>query len=95
MKKHFIVSLVKNGLLGGCIIADLEAITYRSGKMSIPKEYRCLQIKYKDIGKVTEGRLSVLPTVRIELQSGEEYEFVVFFGKNIFVNTLKSMGVDA
>ena len=28
MKKYFIVSLVKNGILGGGIVADSEAITY-------------------------------------------------------------------
>lgn len=42
MKKYFIVSLVKNGILGGGIVADSEAITYRTGKVTIPQEYRHL-----------------------------------------------------
>ena len=38
MKKYFIVSLVKNGILGGGIVADSEAITYRTGKVTIPHQ---------------------------------------------------------
>ena len=34
MKKYFVVSLVKNGLIGGGISADSEAITYRTGKVT-------------------------------------------------------------
>ena len=37
MKKYFIVSLIKNGILGGGIVADTEAITYHSGKLTIPQ----------------------------------------------------------
>ena len=49
MKKYFVVSLVKNGILGGGIVADSEAITYHTGKVTVPKEYRHLEMKYKDI----------------------------------------------
>ena len=34
MKKYFFVSLVKNGILGGGIVADSEAITYHTGKLT-------------------------------------------------------------
>lgn len=95
MKKYFIVSLVKNGILGGSIVADLEAITYHTGKVTVPKEYRHLEMKYKDICKVTPGWLFILPTVLIEMQNGEEFKFAVFFSRKRFINTLRSMGVDA
>ena len=55
MKKYFFVSLVKNGILGGDIVADSEAITYHTGKLTIPKEYRHLILKYEDICEVTKG----------------------------------------
>ena len=55
MKKYFFVSLVKNGILGGGIVADSEAITYRTGKVTIPQEYRHLVMKYEDIARVTKG----------------------------------------
>ena len=53
MKKYFVVSLVKNGLIGGGISADSEAITYRTGKVTIPREYRHLVMKYEDICEVS------------------------------------------
>ena len=94
MKRFFIVSLVKDGLLGGGIVADAEAITYRTGKLTIPQEYRHLVIKYEDICKVTKGRFIILPTVTIKIQNGNEYKFVVFFSSKRFVNTLRKMGVN-
>ena len=95
MKKHFIVSLVKNGILGGSIVADSEAITYHTGKLTIPDRYRHLEMKYKDICKVTTGQLFILPTVLVEMRNGEAFKFAVFFGRKRFLHTLRHMGVDA
>ena len=94
MKKYFVVSLVKNGILGGGIVADSEAITYHTGKATVPKEYRHLEMKYKDISEVTTGWLFILPTVLIKMQNGEEFKFAVFFSRKRFVNTLRDMGVN-
>ena len=94
MKKYFVVSFVKNGILGGGIVADAEAITYHTGKLTVPKEYRHLEMKYKDICNVTTGWLFILPTVLIKMRNGEEFKFAVFFSRKRFVNTLRGMGVD-
>jgi len=94
-KKYFIVSLIKNGILGGGIVADSEAITYHTGKVTIPNEYRHLVMKYADICEVTKGWLFILPTVSIKMRTGAEYKFAVFFGRKRFINTLRAMGVDA
>ena len=93
MKKYFVVSLVKNGILGGGIVADEEAITYRTGKVTVRREYRNLVMKYEEIREVTAGWLFILPTVTVKLRSGEEYKFAVFFGRNRLVNLLRDMGV--
>ena len=93
MKKYFVVSLVKNGILGGGIVADSEAITYHTGKITVPNEYRHLEMKYKDIHKVTTDRLFVLPTVLIKMKNGKEFKFVVFFNRKRFLNVLRNMGV--
>ena len=95
MKKYFVVSLVKNGILGGGIVADSEAITYRTGKVTVSREYRNLVMKYEDICQVTPGWLFILPTVTVQMRNGEEYKFTVFFGRNRLVNLLKDMGVGA
>lgn len=81
MKNTFMVSLCKNGILGGWIVIDAEAITYRTGKVTIPEKYKNLKMKYKDIFSVTEGSLLFLPTVIVKMKNEEEYKFVVFARK--------------
>ena len=93
MKKYFVVSLVKNGLIGGGISADSEAITYRTGKVTIPQEYRHLVMKYEDICEVSSEWLFVLPTVTVKMRNGNEYKFAIFFNRKHFVDTLINMGV--
>lgn len=93
MKKYFVVSLIKNGILGGGIVADSEGITYRTGKVTVSPEYRNLVMKYEDIRQVTTGWLFILPTVTVEMRNGNEYKFAVFFSRKRFVDTLTGMGV--
>ena len=94
MKKYFVVSLVRGGLLGGGIVADAEGITYHTGKVTIPQEYRHLEMKYEDICEVTVGWLFVLPTVTVKMRNGKEYKFAIFFNRKRFVDTLRDMGVE-
>ena len=93
MKNYFAVSLVKNGILGGDIVADEEAITYHTGKLTVPQEYRNLVMRYENISKVTKGWLFVLPTVTVKMKNGSEYTFAVFFGRNRFLDILTDKGV--
>lgn len=93
MKKYFVVSLVKNGILGGGIVADAEAITYHTGKVTVPEEDRRLVMKYEEIREVTKGWLFILPMVLVKLKNGKEHKFVVFFSRKRFVNTLRDHGV--
>lgn len=89
MRKYFIVSLCKNGILGGGITADSDAITFHTGKVTIPQKYRHLVMPYKDICGLEVGWLFVLPTVSVKMCDGEEYRFVVF-NRGRFVNTVKT-----
>ena len=93
MKKHFAVSLIKNGLIGGSIVADEEAITYKTGKLTVPPEYRELVMKYEQICQVTKQWLFILPTITVKMQNGNEYKFAVFFGRDSLVGILEEMGV--
>ena len=95
MKQYFVVSLIKYGILGGGITVDADAITYHTGKLTIPQEYRHLVMKYEEICGLTEGWLLFLPTVTVKMRNGNEYRFAVFFSRNRFINTLRDMGVDA
>ena len=93
MKKYFIVSLIKNGILGGGIVADSEAITYQTGKVTLPQKYRHLVLNYKDISEVTKGWLFILPIIMVKMLDGNEYKFAVFFGRKRLVDIITSKGV--
>ena len=92
MKQYFIVSLCKNGILGGGIVANAESITYHTGKVTIPDKYKKIEMKYVDIKGLTTSRLLLLPIVTVEMSDGEEYKFVVFARKR-FLKLLKEVGV--
>lgn len=92
MKKYYLVSLCKNGILGGSIVADEEAITYKTGKITIPKEYKNLKMRYKDIVSMTIGKILFLPTVSLKMSCGKEYRFVVFARKHL-VDLLYGKGI--
>ena len=70
MKNYFIVSLCKNGILGGGITADHEAVTYHTGKVTVPAKYKKLEMKYRDIASMANGRLFIWPTVTLKMNSG-------------------------
>lgn len=93
MKNYFIVSLIKNGILGGGMTADAEAIIYHTGKVTVPNEYRRLVMKYSDIRQVETGRTLLMPTVAFKMQNGEEYKFAVFFGQKRLLEILREKGV--
>lgn len=90
MKNYFIVSLCKNGILGGGIIVDADKITYKTGKLTVPEKYRNLELKYEDILSMKRGWLLVLPTVSFQMKNGEEYKFVVFAPER-FVRVVNGM----
>ena len=93
MKKYFVVSLVRNGILGGGMVADAEAITYHTGKVTVPTEYRKLVMKYDEISEVTKGWLFILSTVLVKMKNGNAYKFVVFFSRKRLIDTVKERGV--
>lgn len=95
MKQYYVVSLIKNGILGGGLVANTEAITYHTGKITIPQEYRQIEMKYEDIQEVIQGWLFILPTVTLKMRNQKEYKFAMFFNRKRLINTLKNMGVKA
>lgn len=92
MKKYFIVSLCRNGILGGGIIADNQKITYKTGKLTVPDTFRNLEMRYEDIAGITMGWLLFFPTVTIKMKDSEGYKFIVFARKK-FLKMIKEMGV--
>lgn len=96
MKKYFIVSLCRNGLLGGGIVVDENKITYKTGKLTIPDKFRNLEMRYSEIEGFSVGRLLGLPTVTIKMKDSESYKFVVFARKKFMREVIQhKMGKEA
>ena len=89
MNKYFIASLCKNGIIGGAIVADDEAITYKTNKLTVPVELRNLKMRYQDIKRTEAGWLFVFPTVSVEMKNGVVHKFVIFDRKG-FINLVNN-----
>ena len=61
MKKFYIASICRGGILGGGIFADDEGITFRTGKVTVPAALRNLEMKYGDIRDFSEKRVLFFP----------------------------------
>lgn len=83
MKKYFIVSLCKNGILGGGLLADDTALHYRTGKVTVSPEIRHIVMPYEDIRSVSTGWLICFPTVSLSMKDGKNYRFIVFARKKL------------
>lgn len=90
MKEYFIASICRNGLLGGAIIADDAAITYKTGKVTVSPELRNLPLKYKDIKGFSEKQVLCFSVFSIEMNDGEVYKFLIFQPKR-FRTLLREM----
>ncbi len=83
MKKLFMASLCKNGVLGGGLLASDDSLTFMTGKVTVPAEYRSLKMPYADIIAVERGFLTVFPTLTLTLKNGKSHKFVVFAPKRL------------
>ena len=91
MKKHFIASLCRGGgLIGGALVVDDTGITYKTNKLTVPNEYRNLEMKYSDITGISKGWLLILPIITIAMSNGETYKFFVV-GRNGICTMFNSM----
>lgn len=88
MKKTYMVSLCRQGVLGGWIIADEAGMTYRTGKTTVDRRFRNLQMPYRDMAGYEKGRW----TVSLHMKNGETFPFLVFAGKS-FIEHLHRCGV--
>ena len=81
MRKYFIASLCKNGILGGGIQVTEDAVLYHTEKLTVPEQDRRIVMNYSEICGLTPGWLLFLPTVNFNMRHGEEIRFVIFARK--------------
>ncbi len=77
MKYTFSCSLVRSGLIGGGLFLDDEALTYKTGKLTIEPKLRNLVLPLKDITGIS-WKTAVFPIATVTMADGEEYSFMIF-----------------
>ncbi len=78
MRKYFIASLCRNGILGGGIVAENDRYTYHTNKLSVPATSRNIEMKYENIRDISRGWLLCFPTVTVRMKNGDENRFILF-----------------
>lgn len=82
MKKIFICSLCRDGILGGALYLDESSITYKTNKLTVDKAYKNLILPLEKIENLTWKRI-LFPIATFRMKNGEEYKFIIF-NKNRF-----------
>ena len=83
MRKSFMCSLCHNGILGGALYLDNDAVTYKTTKLTVDKKYRNLALPLKEIREITWKRI-LFPIATFHMNNGEEYTFLIF-NKSLFL----------
>lgn len=78
MKEAFYGSLCYEGLRGGAIQVNDQAVIYKNQTLTLPDEYKNIEMPFQDIEKVEKGRAGLFPAVTIYLKNGKKYKLVVF-----------------
>ena len=77
MKKTFICSLCRGGIIGGALHLTDSAVTYRTNKLTVDPLYRNLTLPLDRIESVS-WRWIVLPVATFHISGGAEYSFIIF-----------------
>lgn len=83
MKKYYLASLCKNGILGGGLIADETALHYRTNKLTVPPEIRHIIMPYEEMLSVVPGRMLIFSTLTFSMKDGKTWKYVVFGRKKL------------
>ena len=75
--KAFACSLCHNGILGGGLYLDSQALTYKTNKLTVDKKYRNLVLPMKEIQEIS-WKWIVFPVATVHMQNGESYQFIIF-----------------
>jgi hypothetical protein len=75
--KSFACSLCHNGILGGGLYLDSQALTYKTNKLTVDDKYRKLVLPMKEIQEIS-WKWIVFPVATVHMQNGELYQFIIF-----------------
>lgn len=77
MRKAFMCSLCKDGILGGGLYLDDQSIIYRTQKLTVNEKYRNLVLPLDEIRKI-EWKWTVFPVAAFHIKNGEKYKIIIF-----------------
>lgn len=77
MRKAFVCSLCRNGILGGGLYLDRQSVTYRTNKLTVDPKYRNLILPLNEIQSLT-WKWIVFPVADFQMADGETYRFLLF-----------------
>ena len=93
-KQTFYVNLSDNAFFpSGEIVADDQAITYKTYDLTVPAEYLSIEMKYTDIGYIYHEKKRFSPAVIVHMTDGNNYKFIFSFARKKFYELMKSKGV--
>ena len=75
--KAFACSLCHNGILGGGLYLDSQALTYKTNKLTVDKKYRNLVLPLREIKGISWKWIGV-PIATVDMKNGELYKFIIF-----------------
>ena len=78
MKKSFVCSLIcHNGIVGGGLHIDNNAITYKTNKLTVDIKYRNLVLSLNEIRELT-WKWIIFPIATFHMMGGENYKIIIF-----------------
>jgi len=77
MKNTFVCSLCHNGILGGGLYLNNEAVTYKTNKLTVDNKYRNLVLPIREIKEITWQNI-IFPVATFHMLNGENYKFIIF-----------------
>lgn len=77
MGNVFMCSLCHNGILGGGLYLDHQAVTFRTQKLTVSEQYRNLILPLNEI-KGISWKWIVFPVATFSMKNREQYKFIIF-----------------
>jgi hypothetical protein len=92
MKKSFVCSLCHNGILGGALYLDDNAITFKTNKLTVSYDYRNIVLPLSEIKNVEWKRI-IFPIATFYMACGKKYTLLIF-NKKRFVKYFNQMRIN-
>lgn len=77
MRNVFMCSLCHNGILGGGLYLDHQAVTFRTQKLTVSEQYRNLILPLNEI-KGISWKWIVFPVATFSMKNRRQYKFIIF-----------------